>query len=284
MQNYDAKLKSADDYFAQEKYLHAIQIYKELLEDRNYHRIASVKLAEIYEKMGNIDAVIKMFDNLMDENPLDTDLQRYYALFLIRNSKYEKALDVLLNIPEINFEEKSFLIGISYYRLNEYEIAKINLEDFVEANKKSELIPEAYQTLSKIYYHFEDLDKALELVKKAEYFQPNALDLYSHKAQIYYDKGMWYHAFEAIRRGLSFDEENVALNLWAGKILYEMEEFVKAESHLKFYAENGKPDSEVYSLLGIICKLNNKINEARSYFELALKLNPENKLARKEIG
>lgn len=284
MTNFDAKLKTAEEYFSQKKYLHAIQIYKELLEVQNYKRLACIKLSEIYEVMNNIDAAIKLFESFIADNPGDADLQRYYGLFLIRHNYYEKALDAFFNLPEIQFDEKSFLIGLAYFKLNEYEIAKINLEDFTASQKKSELLPEAYNLLSKIYYEFEDLDKALELVKKAEYFQPNSSGLYSHKAQIYYDKGMWYHAFESVRRGLSFDESNLSLNLWAGKILYEMEEYVKAESYLKYYVENTDADSEVYSLLGIVCKHNNKIEEARNYFEAALELNPVNKFAKKEIS
>jgi tetratricopeptide (TPR) repeat protein len=94
---------------------------------------------------------------------------------------------------------------------------------------------------------------------------------------------MFLHAFEAISEAIKINSSDYNLYKWAGKILYHMGEFDKAEVYLKKFVNEGDIDQkpEIYALLGGTCLKNKKYKEAQDYFEMCLKLDPSNQIALK---
>jgi Flp pilus assembly protein TadD len=62
-----------------------------------------------------------------------------------------------------------------------------------------------------------------------------------------------------------------------------MGEYQKARKELETTSEMKELDSEAYALLGIACLKLKDNNNARKYFEQALKKNPANEIALKEL-
>ena len=281
-QNVEYKIQIAESFEREGKLLHALQIYYILLKNKHHKKTAVIKLADIFQKFGKIEKAIILFEDYLFEN-LDIEMQKYFAHYLIKNEKYEKALEVLEYISKESNPEIYFLNGLANYKLHDYEISKINFNEFIRKNKRSDLLPEAYLFLSKSYRHLKNYDLALENAKLSELIWNRNFELYLNLAKIYFHKEMYLHAFEAISKAIKINSSEFRLYKWAGKILYFMGEFEKAEDYLKTFINESDAvqDSEIYSLLGGTCLKNKKYNEARDYFELSLQLDPENESALK---
>ena len=283
MNDADYLLEKASAFVEQKNYLHAIQIYMKFLNNPDYVRIAITHLAEIYDRQNQYDAVVKLFDSYLEQNLDDDDIRTYYAHYLIRHRNFAKANHTLAGLSKEKHPEKNFLMGMVNYYLSDYEIAQINFQDFIKTNPKSDLLPDAYLYLSKSFLKQYELDSALKNAKLSEKLYSQNYQLYETIAIIYYLKEMYFHSNENIRKSLELNPDDPELYEWYGKILYKMGEYEKAEEQLLNYLKLDDPDSETYSLLGMTCLERRKHSDAKKYFDLALKLNPEDEIAQRGI-
>ena len=279
MNQNEFKLKQAKEFEKEGKYLHALQMYQKLINVDSYKRTAALKLAGIYEKLNKVDSAIKVLDEYLITNIKDTDLRKYFGHFLLRHSYFEKALDVLTSLSREEHSESYFLVGIANYHLCEFEIARLNFKDFIEKNRHSVLLPDAYLFLAKIYLELDNLDESLNSAKYAEKLSNQNNEIYFIIAKIYYFKEMYFHSHDAIMRAIKLNDHDSSLYEWAGKILYKMGEFQKAEYYFQNSLNIFDHNAEIYSFLGLTCLQTGKTHEAGDFFAKALKIDPENSMA-----
>lgn len=271
----------ASQFEDEKKYLHALQIYEPLLKAEKYKKIVHLRLSNIYEKLNNTSKAIELLQQYCETEPEDFSAHKYFVHFLLRHKYYEKALEFLSLIPTKESTEVFFLAGFANYHLGEFEIAKNHFTSFVENESKSELLFEAHHFLAKIYLNLGHLDEAEKSTLNSEKLFSQNPDLKFTQAKIFYYKEMYLHAYEKIRRALALNEAELNYMKWAGKILVKLEDFSKAENYLRNYINVSEADSELYFLLGLTCLNTDKINEAKSFFDKALEIDPNNEEARK---
>ncbi len=260
MTNWENVLRQAQIFEENGKYLHAIQLYNVLKDKKECSRIANVKLANAYEKLKKPHLAKKVLDSYLEKNPDDEEIRKIYSHFLIRNSFFELAVDMLSGISRDRHPEVYFLMGVANYNLKEYEIAELNFTEFISRSVDADLVPEAYLFLAKAKLYRNKLDEALDSAKKSsELFYQNH-ELHKTLANIYYQKKMFYHAYEAIRTALKINAKEISTHFCAGKILFELGEFGKAEKHLRKYLEEYENDRKAIELLGTCIKKQGKNN------------------------
>ncbi len=250
MNNWENILRQAQIFEENGKFLHAIQLYSVLKDKKECSRIANVKLANAYEKLKKPHLAKKILDSYLEQNPDDEEIKKIYSHFLIRNAFYDLAIDKLSEISREEHPEVYFLMGVANYNLKEYEIAELNFKEFIAKSKDADLVPEAYLFLAKTQLHRKKYDEALESGNKSsELFYQNH-ELHKTLATIYFHKKMFYHAYEAIRTAIKINAKEISTHYCAGKILFELGEYGKAEKHLRKYLEEFKNDRKALELLG----------------------------------
>ncbi|OGU54330.1 MAG: hypothetical protein A2V66_14220 [Ignavibacteria bacterium RBG_13_36_8] len=279
MNELEYKLKTALDYEKEGKLLHAVQVLKPLLKENQIRRTACIRISGIYEQLNNFRAAANVLEEYLNEKPEDDNVRKFFGHFLIRHSYYEEALDVLSSLPVELHNEIYFLLGIANFYLNNYKIAKINFESFIKKNIKSDLLPEAYLYLAKVNSEMELYDEALKAARNSEKLFGFNYEVHLTLAIIYYQKKMYYHANDSVKKTLSLNDEDAIAFEWAGKIFFKIGEFEKAEYYLRKCIGYSRSSSEIYSLLGFTCLNTNKLKDAAFFFDESLKLNPENKMA-----
>ena len=280
MNQTENKLRMASQFEDEKKYLHALQIYGPLINDEQYKKIACLRLSNIYEKLNNSKKARQLLQCYCETETDDYSVKKYFAHFLLRHKLYEECLNVLSSIPKEENNELFFLSGYANYNLGEFEIAKINFNSFIESEKKSELLFEAHHYLAKVFLNQGKLEEAERSTANSEKLFTQNPDLKLTQAIIYFYKEMYHHAYEKIRKALALNEAEPNYMKWAGKILMKMEDYKKAEDYLLSYINVSKPDAELYLLLGSACLNTNKISEAKSFFEKALEIDPQNQTAK----
>ncbi len=272
----DFKFNKAMDLEKEGKTLHAIQIYSSLLNSPEYVRDASMQLHKIYEGMGNIPYASKILLGFLDENSADFELRKYYSLFLIKHGLYEEAVHQLAQITPDEVPEVKFFAGLARFFMNEFETAVVNLSDFLSENHTSEYIYDAYIYLAKTELELNNPDKALEAAKGADKIFSNNEELQLLLTKIYLIKGMNFHAFESVSKGLRINKESKQMNELAGRISFDLGEYDKAENHLTKIADEAELSDDIFTLLGLIYFKKRDYLKANEMFAKALEINPGN--------
>jgi tetratricopeptide (TPR) repeat protein len=267
------KLKLASAFISEGKNLHAVQIYKRLIEETDREEFY-FQLAELYEDMGFVDAGKNILDELMIKEDCGDNVTLYFGQYLLRNSRWFESIEVLNSISE-STPAALFLIAYSYLMLNEFELAKEYFTSFITADEKNDLKQEANLYLAKIEYELRNYDSALNYATNAQYLYADFWELNLILAKVYYSLDMFTHAVNPIQKALSLNPKDASVQEFAGKIYYNLEDYKKSEKHFSDFIESSSDVSaEIYTLLAKSFVRQRKIDEAHLFFELALQIDP----------
>jgi len=280
----EQKLKSAKEYESSGLNLHAVQIYYKIINENPSYAEANFLLAELFEKQGNIISAKNILSDYLELNPDDTFFRISFAKFLMRYSFWEDVIEVIQPI-DINEEPvAAFFLGYSYYKLKDYNLAKINFQHFIKSGIKEELLQETYIYLAKTEIELKNFESALHYAKESEMVYSNSWELNLVLAIIHYNLSMDSHAVASVEKALKLNPGEPVVYQWLGRIYLKINEFSKAEHYFFKYTEMVEhPEPEIYSLLGETYLKTNQTEKAYQYFDLALKLDPENNSAAEGI-
>ena len=151
------KIKVAAEYEAQGKNLHAIQLYNSIINEHPEFEEVYFYIAELYEKTGNLKPAFNLIYSLLDKVPGNNEVRLFLGQLLLRNSKWEEAIEILSFIlPEEN-HIVSFFLGYSHFVLKEFEMAKVNFQNYISFNEQTELHYEAILYMAKLKLNLEIL-------------------------------------------------------------------------------------------------------------------------------
>jgi len=274
------KLKTAREFEEQNKPLHAIQVYLLLINDYPKFTEPYFRLAEIYEELSKLNSAIDLFEKISNIQPDDKDVKLYYGQFLIRNAKWEKAIEILSFVSSEDEPIVFYFKGYAYFILKDFELAKANFLSFIISDEQPEIIQEAYLYLAKIEIELKKFNSALRYVKKTEVLFSDFWELHIIYAQIYFNLDMINHAIKSVEKAIRFNSKEPTVFVWAGKIYFKNNDYKQAEKHFTRFIELSEDiSSEHYTMLAEAYLRNGKFREAVTYFNSAVKLDPKNKAA-----
>jgi tetratricopeptide (TPR) repeat protein len=273
------KINKAESLEAEGKLLHAVQIYNAIIDTFPTQKEPYYKLIALYEKLQNIEAAHNLLMELINSEPEDKELRIYLAHFLFRNEKWDETLETLEFIDADYDPTIAFINGYSHYMLKDYELANLSFQKFVALDRTSEFLPDAYIHLAKANINLNRYEEALKYIKIAESFFESYYELHFIYAIIYYYMGMTEHSIERIQKALRFKKIDPTVYEWAGKIYFKSNSYEKAKQYFnKFLSVSEENTADIYAQLGLIAIIENELSNARSFFDTALKMDPENQL------
>lgn len=268
------KLKLVSQFLSEGKRLHAMQVLKSLIMEGASEEIY-FQLAELYESMGFVNSGKNILLELIEQNPQSNETKLFLGQYLLRNSEWFEAIEVLNNISD-STPSSLFLIGYSYMMLKEFELSREYFQKFINNNENKELKQEANLYLAKIEYELNHFDSALQYAKNAQYLYSDFWELNLILAKVYYSLGMVTHAVTPIKKALQLNPKEAVVKEAAGKIYFKLEEYKKAEIYFNEYIEmSSEVSAEIYTLLARSFLKQRKTDEAKLFFELALNIDPE---------
>ncbi|RJP68597.1 MAG: tetratricopeptide repeat protein [Ignavibacteriales bacterium] len=279
MHEIDYLIKKAGEYETQSKLLHATQIYMNIISNNPGHSVTNIKLADLYDRMGNPSSAILLLTNFLAENPDDLEVRLFLGQLFVNHSMWNDATEILSEILPEKQPLAAFLSGYACFMNKEFDLAEINFNNFIASSSNVEFNGEAYLYLAKIYLNQEKFDEALEASSKAERILNINWEIQLINAVINYQKGMYLHALAFIDKALKLNTAEPSLKEWAGKIHFKLADFVNAEKYFLDVIKNSEPTANTYSYLGLVCLGSNKNREAVKYFNKALNLDPNNVMA-----
>ena len=306
-----------DFYLQQKKEEEAYRIYRSVLDEDPDNVLARYSLASYYETTGEkelyrqqIDSllfnrkvepqiklgvmrqliaeneqaetsdstrIIKLFDRIMAEEPDEADLPMLYAQYLISKDMKEASLPVLRQIIEIdpaNTAARLMLLSEAANKEKYEEIIQL-CEAGVESNPD---VPEFYFYLAIAYNHFERMDEAEAICRKALiHINPQTRkeivsDFYNIIGDACHSKGKNQEAYEAYDKALEYNADNIGvLNNYAYYLSLERKELDKAEE-MSYRTVKAEPQNATYlDTYAWILFVKGNYAQARIYIDEAIK-------------
>ncbi len=271
--NIEAQFKKASSLINEGNQLAAIQIYKNLLDEKESERNATIKLADLYDQAGQTNSAIDLFYKYLDRNYGDDEIIKLVSYFLVRNSLFTEAEKFISKFQYVQDENMDFLKGVVNYHINKLSISQKIFSNFINEYKSSELIPSVLFYLSKIYLKSSQYDNALESIKKSIELSPSSAESFKVEAEVYFRKDMYYHANESIQKALKLNPSVIEWKHFQIKILILLDEIKKAKDKLNNAIDKSDSSAEILNMIGSWHLKNKEIPEANKYFEIAKGIN-----------
>ena len=291
----------------------ALKLYKKILDITGPEWQVLVKIADINEKLGDVNATIKTVEELAALNPSSLDLQKILVESYIKADQLDKALkvvnDALLLFPDdlalIEYKANIHVIRKEWDNAEKEYLKIINSKDVPhkmklsigmaflnEASKDSAVIPLAKEVFSEIARDSLDWQANVYLGELAilekndslaiSYFD-NAVLQAEWNARIWiryggllFDNGKYDKAIESMKRALVNFPDEFVLNLVLGLSYSQKSMHKDAKTYLMKCYELNPKDITTLSSLGFTLNQLHENDEALKYLKEAGAIDTDN--------
>ncbi|XP_041535569.1 Bardet-Biedl syndrome 4 protein isoform X3 [Microtus oregoni] len=192
-------------------------IKEQLQETQGLCEYAIYVQALIFRLEGNIQESLELFQTCAVLSPQCADNLKQVARSLFLLGKHKAAIEVYNEAAKLNQKDWEIChnLGVCYTYLKEFNKAQDQLHSALQLNKHDL----TYIMLGKIHLLEGDLDKAIEIYKKAVEFSPENTDLLTTLGLLYLQLGVYQKAFEHLGNALTYDPANYKAILAAGSMM-----------------------------------------------------------------
>ncbi|PIW69080.1 MAG: hypothetical protein COW08_09105 [Ignavibacteriales bacterium CG12_big_fil_rev_8_21_14_0_65_30_8] len=278
----DHKLINANKFIISGKFLHAIQLYKKLIDEFPDELEPYVQLANLYQNQNMKKEAEDLLLGYINKNDNNIDANIILAQIYLKNSNWEKVIEILQPIAPEDESISLFYLGYAYFMLEDNDFAKRYFENFLKYNHEPELFYEAQLFLAKIYLNIGEFNTALTYADKSEKFNSNFWELKYIYAAIYLKLKMLNFAVDNIEACLKLTKPRYNVYKLAGDIYLKADNFKKSEEYyLKCLDVEEKNDIDLFLNLADVSLKNKKFDQSVNYYNLALKLDSKHNIALK---
>ncbi|NQY67211.1 MAG: tetratricopeptide repeat protein [Flavobacteriales bacterium] len=154
----------------------------------------------------------------------EPDKEKRKAFFLEGISFLEKAVAIYPNYADAYSQ-----IGLTYYRMDDYDKAKEKYLKALEFNSKK---PLTYSNLGAIYFNRQQYKEAQEMFEKAIYFDPRFADGYLNLGSVYGTIGENVKSVAAFNKGIEYAPNNASLWHFAAITYQNMGDMENAQKYM----------------------------------------------------
>ncbi|XP_027956247.1 Bardet-Biedl syndrome 4 protein isoform X1 [Eumetopias jubatus] len=192
-------------------------IKEQLQETQGLCEYAIYVQALILRLEGNIQESLELFQTCAVLSPQCADNLKQVARSLFLLGKHKAAIEVYNEAAKLNQKDWEIChnVGVCYIYLKQFSKAQDQLHNALHLNRHDL----TYIMLGKIHLLEGDLDKAIEIYKKAVEFSPENTELLTTLGLLYLQLGIYQKAFEHLGNALTYDPTNYKAILAAGSMM-----------------------------------------------------------------
>lgn len=262
-------IRKASELIDQKQYSSAISVLEENIKGNENNVDFLYLLGTAYRKSLMFEEAIKIFEKVLEVEPLHKKSLLGLADSWRGLKNWEKALEVWKKYLEV--EPKDSLVitrmGDAYRKLKDYQKAEECYLKAIEINHKNKF---ALMGIGDMFYKLEDFDKALIYWEKLVDIRPNTLNVLTMIGNIYRRKKVFSKAVAYYQRALGVDYENFYALYGIADSLSGMGQFKESLKYWIRLAEKYPDNPKILTRLGDTLLKINKENEAEVAFNKAL--------------
>ncbi len=264
--------------------------------------------AEKLVAKGKIEAAIKEYERLLDDNPNDVNTLNRIGDLWVRINRNDEAVKVFGKIADHYSKDGFFLKAIAIFKkINKLDPSKLDIyAKLADLYAKQGLAMEAksqYQVLADYYIKHGDPGNALSIYRKISELDPNSINVHVKLADLYsqnnqtadalkeYDRvgrmllkrGMLDEAVQVFRKALKIDTHNTDLVESLVNALIEAKDFDDSIQILEASLQ-ANPHPRLFALLGRTHQVKGDIGSAQAALERGLTRTPDDASLREALS
>lgn len=294
------------------KPLKAIEAYKKITSLIGPDWDVLIRVAELYERLGNIDAAVNSIEKLVSIDPANISLQKILSEFYQKASKSDKALEVLNDILEfmpddldarerkaqifisqnkwdLAAEEYNYIlkqkdvpldikirIGASYFNrsLKDSSLTKV-AKDFFQTIDSDTLDWQVKMFLGAIALNEKQDSIAIKNFKHVTELARWNIDAWVRLGGLYFDNRKYEEAVKVMEEAIELFPDDFTINLIFGLSLAQLDKHSDAKPYLKKCVELNPNDVNSLSSYAYTLSKLNENELAVNYLNQALRLKPD---------
>lgn len=255
--------------------------------------------AEKLVAKGKVEAAIKEYERLLEDNPNDVNTLNRIGDLWVRINRNDEAVKVFGKIADHYSKDGFFLKAIAIYKkINKLDPSKLDVyAKLADLYAKQGLAMEAksqYQVLADYYMKHGDPANALTTYRKISELDPNSINVHVKLADLHsqigqtaealkeYDRvgrmllkrGMLDEAVQVFRKALKIDASNIELIESLVSALLDARDYENATQILEQSLEKNRENPRLITLLGKSQLGRSDLSGARATLERGLSSNP----------
>jgi len=189
--------------------------------------------AQIFLQQKNIAQAKQFFLKAMEANPEFISPYNALAKIYLSNSEKDKAIEQYHSILKINPDNAfaHMMLGTIYDSEKQYDKAADHYQKALEI--KPDYVPAANNLAYHLAVRTNEIDKALELARKAKESFPEDPAIADTLGLIYYQKGLYQNAESEFTDSLKKLSDNAIVNFHLGRTYAKLEKKQLAKKYLK---------------------------------------------------
>ena len=232
------------------------------------------------QKSGELQKANKIYKKLLNLNPENFEILFNYAVLNFELKNYIKSEDLFKRAILLNQHNHQVFngYGVLLKELNKDEEAAENFYKSIEI--KDDYL-NAHLNLFQIYKKYNNQAEMLKIIDKIISIKPNFPIMYHEKASILQDLEKFDEAISSMEKVFEYEKDSIENYLRLYDIYNKKKSFDRCEeisknviSILEKKIEADNKNSDLYYDIGLSYKKFNKLEVAKKYLKLAIKLDP----------
>jgi len=233
---------------------------------------------------GDLKLADKIYKKLLRQQSNNFEILFNYAVLNFNLKNYIKSEELFKKAISLNNDNHQIFngYGVLLKELNRDEEAAQKFYKSIEI--KNDYLS-AYLNLFQIYKKYNNQEEMLKIIDKIILIKPNFPIMYHEKASILQDMEKFDEAINSIEMVFEYEKDSIENYLRLYDIYEKKKNFNKCEeiskniiSILEKKVETDSKNSDLYFNFGIAYKNFKKLEIAKKYLKLAIKLNPSKEL------
>lgn len=233
---------------------------------------------------GDLKLADKIYKKLLRQQSNNFEILFNYAVLNFNLKNYIKSEELFKKAISLNNDNHQIFngYGVLLKELNRDEEAA---EKFYKSIEIKNDYLSAYLNLFQIYKKYNNQEEMLKIIDKIILIKPNFPIMYHEKASILQDLEKFDEAINSIEKVFEYEKDSIENYLRLYDIYEKKKNFNKCEeisknviSILEKRVETDSKNSDLYFNFGIAYKNFKKLEIAKKYLKLAIKLNPSKEL------
>ncbi|MCX6170998.1 MAG: tetratricopeptide repeat protein [Ignavibacteriales bacterium] len=265
----------------------ALSYYKKIIDLIGPEWNALIKIADINERMGNIDETIKTVEELIKMNPSELHLKKLLIESYIKTKQYDKAAAIIAE-TQISYPDDLNLIEMKGNIFIQQGLWKDASIEFMKLVKSPEINIEAKLKIGTSFYLQAEKD-SVNYKYAEEIFQIINRDTSDWQANAYLGEIEIRNKNDSLAVGylktaVNLAEWNSQIWIRLGGLLFDSKRYKEAIQYMSKASEKFPNDFPINLIYGLSLSADNDHQRAKEALQRALNINPDDVTALSALG
>lgn len=268
---HQCMLDQAQSHVDEEKYLHAMQIYRRLIQNDPNCSQPYIELSSLFVRSGHLLEAANLLRQAQILDSENDEISFFLGNVYLQLGEYDQSLSCYNMLTDKKYSEVHFNMGVAYYYKNDLKKAE---EQFWLAMEYDPQIPGVDKFLGELLINRRAYAEAIQVLSRGVASDPYSASNHQLLGIVYSRLSKWNKAYNEFAMAIDRDPMEPVNWLMCGESLIHMNRVEEAERYLRKSYELQPHSIDTIVALSHVHSVKGDTKVAQIYLDQALKLDP----------